>query len=382
MNLDKLFAFLKQEIALFENHTFTVQQIALIILIWIAVVVVNRFVQKRAEAGKFVLGFKLSGNSVSLYNKVVQWTIFLLGFYLTLLSLGDDGEKILNLSINLGDNTSIGLSNIMLGILILVAARFFLLYAKRAFVRWGESQKIPIEAGRSMAIYQIFQYLVYVLAVIIALANLHVKLDVLVASSAGLFVGVGLALQQTFSDFAAGVVILFDGTVKVGDMVILKQLQLQGRVKEIRLRSSIIETQDSVSVVVPNSKLTMDPVVNWNFNDKETRLRLNVGVAYGSDVQKVRSVMEACAAEHGLILKNPPPRVRFKDFGNSSLDFELIFWINRSSAFEDILSDLRFMIDGEFRRSDIEIPFPQRDLHIRSDFRYQTDNEPESMEKK
>ena len=204
------------------------------------------------------------------------------------------------------------------------------------------------------------------------------------ASSAALFVGIGLALQNVFSDIASGIFILFEGTIEVGDMVVVNSLSLEGKVIEIRLRTSIIEPLDSVSVIVPNSKFTTTNVVNWSFNDKETRFRLNVGVAYGSNTQLVRKVLRESAAAHNKVLKNPAPKVRFIDFGESSLDFELLLWLNMNTIqeYEDILSDLRFKIDAEFRRYDITIPFPQRDIHIitQPDVPHKADQEEEEKE--
>ena len=135
---------------------------------------------------------------------------------------------------------------------------------------------------------------------------------------------------------------------------------------DIRLRSTIVETLDGVAVIVPNSKFTSTNVVNWSFSNEDTRFHLKVGVAYGSDLNLVRKVLKEGAGAHQLVLKSPPPKVRFVDFGESSLDFELLFWTRQPMMYEDILSDLRFKIDSDFRKNQIQIPFPQRDLHMKS----------------
>ena len=128
-------------------------------------------------------------------------------------------------------------------------------------------------------------------------------------------------------------------------------------------------TRDDIVMIIPNSKFINENVVNWTHSNDNTRFHLKVGVAYGSDVDKVKFILEKCANDHPSVTKNPKPSVRFTDFGNSSLDFELLFHSNSVFRVENVKSELRFMIDREFRRSEVVIPFPQRDLHIRSDFR-------------
>ncbi|MEL6671059.1 MAG: mechanosensitive ion channel domain-containing protein [Bacteroidota bacterium] len=269
---------------------------------------------------------------------------------------------------NLAGNFS--LTNLLYIVLALVVARVVLWLFAKLLRRMGKKGRIPMDDGRRLALVQIAKYFLYVITVIIVLTNLGLDLNLLIASSAALFVGIGLAMQHTFDDVVSGIIILFEGTIEVGDMIYVDSLKLEGTVKEIRLRSTVLETLDSVSVIVPNSSFTSTNVVNWNFNDKETRFRLQVGVAYGTNIQLVRKTMKGVAETHGLVLKTPEPKVRFLDFGDSALIFELLFWVASTQDFEEIKSDLRFMIESDFRKAEIQIPFPQRDLHVVSDFRH------------
>jgi small-conductance mechanosensitive channel len=137
-----------------------------------------------------------------------------------------------------------------------------------------------------------------------------------------------------------------------------------GRVVEIGLRTSKLETRSNIILIVPNSKLINDQVINWSHLEKRTRFSVKVGVAYGSDVDKVKQVLLTCAGQHNEISKTPAAFVRFSDFGESSLDFELLFWSTHIFRIEDVKSDLRFLINAGFKQNNITIPFPQRDVHF------------------
>jgi small-conductance mechanosensitive channel len=160
----------------------------------------------------------------------------------------------------------------------------------------------------------------------------------------------------------SGIIILFEGNVAVGD--ILEVDGLVGTVKEIKLRTSLIKTRDGIYIVVPNNRVVNEKVINWSTHTKLTRFNVAVGVAYGSDIEKVKTLLLQSANEHELISKRPTPIVIFNDFGDSSLQFEVYFWTQDSWKIELIKSDLRFAIDNLFRKNNIQIPFPQRDVHL------------------
>lgn len=259
------------------------------------------------------------------------------------------------------------LATFLLVVLVLVTAKIGVWSIQKILKRSILSRRIPLESGRKEAVFQIIKYGIYSVGFLVIL-NLIVKdISLLVASSAALFVGIGLALQHVFDDVLSGIIILVDGTIEVGDVIEVHTLKITGKVKEIRLRTSLVETPDSTIIIVPNSRITTLNVVNWDHNDCETRFRIQVSVAYGSDVSRVRKALMNCALTHGKVLKKPEPKVFFTAFGESSLQFQMLFWSNNKFAIEEVKSDLRFMIDAEFRRLEIVIPFPQRDIHIISD---------------
>ncbi len=219
-----------------------------------------------------------------------------------------------------------------------------------------------IDRGRAKAMYQLFSYVVFVIFLLIALEFVGVKITILLAGSAALLVGLGLGIQSLFNDFVSGILLLFEGTISVGDIVEVGGLV--GQVKNIYLRTSEIETRSRIIIIVPNHKLVSENVINWSHNRDITRFEVNVGVAYGSDVQLVKKLLEEAANEHDKVSKIPEPVARFINFGDSSLDFELLFFTKNMFIIEFIKSDLRFAIDKKFRENKVTIPFPQRDVHI------------------
>jgi small-conductance mechanosensitive channel len=245
--------------------------------------------------------------------------------------------------------------------IFILLATWFLLRLIRIFVT-RRIKKHGLQASSTYSIFQIFKYIIWVLAIGIGLESIGVKFNLLIASSAALLVGLGLGLQQLFMDYVAGIVILFEGVVKVNDVV--EMGDLVGEVRHIGLRTSKIETRDDYMIVVPNHRLVNDTLINWSHNRRLTRFNVKVGVAYGSDIRLVERVLMEVARENADIGNHPPPFVRFQDFGNSSLDFQLFFWTENTFRVENIKSNLRFNIDAQFRKNNIRIPFPQRDVHI------------------
>lgn len=222
-----------------------------------------------------------------------------------------------------------------------------------------------MDPGRSHAILQIIKYVLWITAILISFDAIGIQLTLLLAGSAALLVGIGLGLQQIFQDFMSGVTILFEGTLKVGDIVEIQD-DIIGKVIEIGIRTSKIETRDNIVMIIPNSKFVTDIVINWSHMEKITRFDVGVGVAYGSDVEKVTNILLQCAENHDKITNSPKPFVRFKNFGESSLEFELYFWTTETFSVENIRSDIRYKINAAFKDQGVHIPFPQRDIHIKS----------------
>lgn len=219
-----------------------------------------------------------------------------------------------------------------------------------------------LDLGVRNSIERFTGYAVHILGILITLNTLGINLNSLAALSAVLMVGIGFGLQNITQNFISGLIILIERPIKVGDLVEVDNVS--GKVAEIGARSTLIHTRDDVSIIVPNSKFISEQVVNESFSGERRRLKVSVGVAYGSDVEKVRDILLEVAKNHEQILNTPGSTVLFKEFGDSSLNFDLMVWVSNIWQFEVILSDIRFEIDKQFRENGITIPFPQRDLHI------------------
>lgn len=274
-----------------------------------------------------------------------------------------DLSEIIRYSIFESDKYNITVYSLLVSALIIIVVSFLLYFLKKIITRASRSRNFELSKG--LTLYQILKYLLWVIAIALVLETMGVKVTILIASSAALLVGIGFGLQHVFSDIVSGLIILFDGSLHITDVVEVDDMV--GKVQNIGLRTTVVTTRDNVNVIIPNHKFTSDNLINWSHIEKKTRFNIDVGVAYGSDVMLVKQLLLQCAENHKSIESNPKSFVRFNNFGDSSLDFQLYFWTKMSFEVENIKSDIRFAIDDAFRKNDVVIPFPQRDVHMKGD---------------
>ena len=273
-------------------------------------------------------------------------------------------KKILNYKLFEFDNYVFTMQEVVNVILISVLTKIILTLIKKALFK---IKRLKDERPEDLYnLNKIISYVVWVISLILILNVLGLKITVLLTGSAALLVGVGLGLQQTFNDFISGIILLFEGKTKVGDL-----LEVEGRLiklSNIGLRTTEGIDKDGISIIIPNSKIVTDKVINWTHQeDKKLRFRIKIGVAYGSNVELVIQLLENCAREHTEVIDKDLVEARFVDFGNSSLDFELLFFSKTIFRIGRIESDIRRKINEEFNNNNISIPFPQMDIHIQSD---------------
>jgi len=246
-------------------------------------------------------------------------------------------------------------------ILIVLVARVLVSIVVRISTRYFNRKEI--EKGRQYAFHRFAKYIIYVLALLISFDNFGISLSVIWGGAAALMVGIGLGLQQTFNDIVSGIILLLEGTVEVGDIIEVDGFI--GTVKDIKIRTSRIETRDGIAILVPNSKLVGENTTNWSHNRHPNRFQVHIGVSYDSDVNLVTQTLLDAAAAHTSVLDNPTSSVHFKGFGDSALDFVLHFYCKENLKIELVKSQLRYNIWEKFKAKDIEVPFPQRDVWLR-----------------
>lgn len=247
-------------------------------------------------------------------------------------------------------------------VLLVIAILILTTYVLRG-IRKIVTRKMPEEDKvKFITVFSFAKWFIYVVVFLIAIDSVGVNVTAIFAASAALLIGVGLALQTLFQDIFSGVFILIDQSVQVGDIMELEGKV--GRVEEINLRTTRATTIDNRVLIIPNHLYLTNSVYNWTQNGTLTRESVNVGVAYGSDVQLVKKLLLQAAKGCKGVLEYPTPIVLFDDFGDSSLDFRLAFTINDSFNSRFPKSEIRFEIDRLFRENNVSIPFPQRDIHI------------------
>jgi small-conductance mechanosensitive channel len=209
-------------------------------------------------------------------------------------------------------------------------------------------------------------YLIIGFGIIIAMVTAGIDLSSFALLAGALGVGIGFGLQDIVRNFISGLILIFERPIQIGDAVQVDDIS--GRVLKIGIRSSIIKTWQGAEVIVPNGNLISNKLVNWTLSDQVRRIDIKTGVAYGTDVKVVMQTLLKCATDHQQILTNPAPYVLFNDFAESYLEFELRCWTSNYTDWIFIKSDIMVEIDKAFTTEGIVIPFPQRDLHLKSGF--------------
>lgn len=273
-------------------------------------------------------------------------------------SIWKDVKTFLNQHVDLTNEISISVKDVLIIITVIFITTLVLRFLLKIITK-----KLPDDdKGKFNVVYGYFRWLVYLLILLITLNSIGVNVTAVFAASAALMIGIGLALQTLFQDIISGVFILIDQTVHVGDIIEIDGKV--GRVVEIKLRTTRAVTIDNKVLIIPNHLYLENSLYNWTQNGSDTREVVEVGVAYGSDVQLVKKLLIQAAVANKDVLYKDDIAVRFTNFGDSSLDFKVIFTISDSFNANAIKSEIRFGIDKLFREHNISIPFPQRDIHI------------------
>jgi potassium-dependent mechanosensitive channel len=268
----------------------------------------------------------------------------------------------LNHKISVG-NIEVSVTALVQGLLILGIA-LLLSRTLSALLQRRIAKKAYLDPGLRYTVGKLTQYIIITLGILLALkAAFNLDLTSIAVLFTALSVGIGFGLQYIAADIAAGFILLFERPVRVGDRITIGEDE--GDVQSINLRTTVVTTNDRISIIVPNSKLASQRLINWSYGDPRARISIPVGVAYGSDVDLVTRTLLQAAEGVDNVLRDPPPKVQFLKFADWSLDFRLLVWTNRPRLHMQIRSDINYRIEKLFRLARIEIPFPQQELRLR-----------------
>src|SRR5258705_2434443 len=226
------------------------------------------------------------------------------------------------------------------------------------------AKRTHLNPGLRYTIARLLRYLMLVIGIVAVLKGaFELDLTSIAVVFTALSVGIGFGLQYLAADIASGFILLFERPIRVGDRISVGKEE--GDVQSINLRTTVLTTNDRVSVIIPNSKLVREQLINWSYGDPRARMSILVGVAYGSDINRVTETLLKATEDVDNVLRDPPPKVQFLKFGDWSMDFRLLVWTNRPRLHVQIRSDINYRIERLFREQGIEIPFPQTELRVR-----------------
>jgi len=246
-------------------------------------------------------------------------------------------------------------------LLFYLSAKIRKILVNRIFPRYG------LEIGISQSIATILRYVLIIIGLIIIFQTIGIDLSAIGLLIGALGVGIGFGLQNITNNFISGLIILFERPIKVGDRIEIDDLA--GNIVDISARATTIITNDNIAVIVPNSDFINNRVINWSHNNKEVRLNFPVGISYNEDPEKIRKLLTEVVNENNGVLSSPEPYIRFEGFGDSSLNFDVLVWTSEYIDRPKILrSELYYKIFAKFKEHNIEIPFPQQDIHLKSGF--------------
>jgi len=252
---------------------------------------------------------------------------------------------------------SLHVHNVVEVAMVVVLARLILYLISKTI-----SKTSRVDSGAKYSIRQLVKYSLIVISILVCVELLGFNLSVIFVGSAALLVGIGFGLQHLFNDFISGIIILFDNTIKVNDVIEVDGIVC--RVREIKLRTTTVITREDKFIILPNSLITAGKVVNWTHSGVISRFEVHVGISYAADVPAVMTLLKTTILEHGSVSKVPEPSIRLTQFNNSVIEITVMFWCMEVFRVESIKSEIRVMIFKAFREHNIHFPFPQVDVHL------------------
>jgi small-conductance mechanosensitive channel len=342
-------------------------------VIFLIAAILRRIIHRSLK--KYLIGANISleGRRVTRL-KLVSQSVYVLAVYLALLSFQINNENVsisdfLNYQLIETKKIKVSFYQILMVLILIVGAKMLVNSLKLYFSKKFRKEEYT-NTSKEFIYIQISKYIVYIFTFFFILQTLNVDLTIFLGGSAAILVGLGLGLQDVFKDMFSGLVLLFEGTIKINDVIEFQDgkngEQMIAKIKKINVRTTHIETRDGNVIIIPNTKLTQEPVENWSHGSLLSRFLIDINVAYGSDTELVCNLLKQAAMAHPKVKKTEPVLVRLTDFGERGLKFQLIFWADQSWEVLNYKSEIRFEIDRLFRQHNVQIPFPQREITIHS----------------
>ncbi|MEN9699074.1 MAG: hypothetical protein RLZZ301_272 [Bacteroidota bacterium] len=343
-------------------------------LIFLMAAILRRLVHRSLKSYVKSANIHLEGRQLA-WLRLISQSVYLLAIYVAVLSLRFNNGRVTFrdfLKFKLLDfkTFSLDFSDLLVLISVFFGTRILVnmskLYIGKRFKRSSN-----YDAATEFVYIQIAKYIIYVFSILFCFQLLEIDLMIILTSSVGLLVGLGLGLQDVFKDMIAGIVLLFEGNLRVGDIVEISgnakngkaQSGIVAKILKINVRTTQIQTREGNVLIIPNTRLTQDQIENWSHGSELTRFTIALTVAYGSELELIKRLLKQAAMAHPKVKKSHPVVVRMADFGESGLELELIFWADQSWDINNYKSEIRYEIDRLFREYQISIPYPQRVLH-------------------
>lgn len=346
-----------------------------LLLIFLVAAILRRLVHKALKGYVRSANLQLEAKQMARL-KLVSQSVYLVAIYVAVLSFRYNNghvtfQDFLQFKLLSFDRFKIDFADILIVVSVFFGAKITVNLTRLYFARRFKGSQ-HFDTGTEFVYNQIAKYIIYVTSILLSFRLLGIDLMILLTSSVGLLVGLGLGLQDVFKDMIAGIVLLFEGNLRVGDIVeIAGKSKITGqnnevmvaKIVKINVRTTQIQTREGNVLIIPNTHLTQDRIENWSHGSELTRFSIKLSVAYGSDLLLIERLLKQAALAHPKVKKNQPVVMRLSDFGDSGLELELIFWADQNWDINNYKSEIRLEIDRLFRAYNVEIPYPQRVIH-------------------
>jgi small-conductance mechanosensitive channel len=342
-----------------------------IAIIYASAYALSRIAHQSLKRYLIGVNIKMEGRK-NTWLRLASQSIYLLAAYISILSFKINNENVsfddfVHFRVIESKQVNISFLQLIVVILLFFGARMSVNFVKLYYNKKFRQQK-NYNPSTEYIYVQVSKYIIYVFSFVFSLKILQIDISILLTGSAALLVGLGLGLQDVFRDMFSGLVLLFEGTVKIGDIIEMRDSKFKdpifAKILKINVRTTQIETRDGNVFTIPNTKLTQEYVENWSLGNESTRSKICVNVSYGTDTELVIKLLKQAALSHPKVKKNQPIQVNLESFGENGLEMELLFWTEHNWDLSIYQSEIRLEIDRLFREYQILIPYPHRTIHI------------------